>query len=80
MVTLVIVKDLIEITSYCFANEIILKNLKEFITIILCKKIFFFFGSYKLIIFKNMLVKVLKKYIINIMLEATKEYKLLFWN
>ena len=35
---LVIVKDLVEAASYCFASGIILKSLKEFITIVLRKK------------------------------------------
>jgi len=39
------------------------------------KKDYFPLGSYRLIAFKNMLVKVLKKYIINIMLEAAEKYK-----
>jgi len=34
-------------------------------------------GSYKLITLKNTLVKVLEKYIANIILEAAKEYRLL---
>jgi len=44
------------------------------------QKNFSFFSTYKLIIFKNTLIKVLKKHIINIMSKATKEYRLLFWN
>ena len=35
-------------------------------------------GSYRLIALKNTLVKVLKKYIANIMLKAAEKYKLLF--
>ena len=38
MVVLVIAKDLTEITSYCFTSGIILKSLKEFITIVLYKE------------------------------------------
>jgi len=37
-------------------------------------------GSYKLIAFKNTLVKVLKKHVVNIILKAAEEYKLFFWN
>jgi len=44
------------------------------------KKNYFLLGSYRLIAFKNMLVKVLEKYIANIMSEAVEEYRLLFWN
>jgi len=35
VVILIIIKDLAEIASYYFASEIILKHLKEFITIVL---------------------------------------------
>jgi len=38
MVILVIIKNLIEIASYCFASKIILKSLKEFIIVVLYKK------------------------------------------
>ena len=41
-------------------------------------KFFFFLGSYKLIIFKNILAKVLKKYIVNIISKAVEKYKLFF--
>jgi len=81
VVTLVIAKDLVEIASYCFANGIIPKSLKEFIIIVLYKegkKNYSLLSSYRPITFKNMLVKVLKKYIANIILEAAEEYKLLF--
>jgi len=44
------------------------------------KKNYSLLNNYKLIAFKNILAKVLEKYIINIMLKITKEYKLLFWN
>jgi len=37
-------------------------------------------SSYKLIIFKNILAKVLKKYVTNIIFKAMGEYRLLFWN
>jgi len=80
VVVLIIAKDLAKIASYCFINEIILKNLKEFITVVLCKerkKYYFLLSSYKLIIFKNMLVKVLEKHVVNIMLKAVEEYRLL---
>jgi len=79
VVVLAIIKDLIKVASYYFANRIILKSLKEFITIVLYKerkKNYSFLGNYKLITFKNILVKVLKKYIINIILEAAEEYRL----
>jgi len=39
---------------------------------------YFLLGSYRLIIFEKTLVKVLKKYIINIMSKAAEEYRLLF--
>jgi len=38
MVILVIIKDLTETVNYCFINKTILKNLKEFIIIVLRKK------------------------------------------
>jgi len=81
IVILVIVKDLAEIVSHCFINGIIPKSLKEFIIVVLRKegkKDYFLLGSYRLITFKNMLVKVLKKYIVNIMSKAAEKYKLLF--
>ena len=79
VVALIIKKDLIKITSYCFINKIALESLKEFIIIILCKekkKDYSFLGSYRLIAFKNTLAKVLKKYILNIMFKAVEEHKL----
>ena len=79
MVILIIIKDLVEIASYYFASEIILKNLKKFITIVLYKKEknnYFFLSSYKLITFKNMLVKALEKHVINIMSKAAEKYRL----
>jgi len=77
VVILIIVENLAEITSYCFASGIILKSLKKFITVVLYKeeKKLLFLGSYRLITFKNMLAKVLKKYIANIIFKAVKEYK-----
>jgi len=41
------------------------------------KKNYFLLSSYKLITFKNMLAKVLKKHVVNIILKATEKYKLL---
>jgi len=79
-VTLVIIKDLAEVASYYFTNGIILKSLKESITVVLCKKEkkdYSLLGSYKPIALKNTLAKVLEKHIANIILEAAKEYKLL---
>jgi len=80
---LVIVKDLVKIASYCFASGIILKNFKEFITMVLRKegkKNYSLLGSYRLIALKNILIKVLEKYVANIISKAIEEYKLLFWN
>jgi len=79
VVVLIIVKDLVKITSHCFANGIIPKSLKEFIIIVLYKKgkkNYSLLGSYKLITFKNILVKVLKKHVVNIMSKAVEKYKL----
>jgi len=76
---LVIVKDLAKITSYYFASGIILKSLNKFINIVLHKKgkkDYFLSGSYKLIIFKNTLVKVLEKHIANIIFKAAEEHRL----
>jgi len=83
VVALVIIKDLAEVTSHCFANRIIPKSLKEFITIVLRKegkKNYSLLGSYKLITFKNILAKVLEKYVANIILKAAKEHRLFLWN
>jgi len=44
------------------------------------KKDYFLLGSYRLIALKNILVKVLEKYIANIMSKAAEEYRLLSWN
>jgi len=81
VVALVIIKDLIKIVSNYFINGIIPKSLKKFIIIVLYKeekKNYSLLSSYKLIAFKNILVKVLKKYIVNIILKAAEEYRLLF--
>jgi len=78
---LVIVKDLTEAASYCFTSGIILKSLKESITIVLYKeekKDYSLLGSYRLIALKNTLVKVLEKYIVNIISKAVEEYGLFF--
>jgi len=77
---LVIAKNLAEVASYCFASGIILESLKESITVVLCKegkKDYSLPGSYRLIALENMLVKVLKKYIANIISKAAEEYGLL---
>jgi len=81
MVILIIIKDLTKTASYYFVSGIILKSLKKFIIIVLHKKKggdYSFLGSYKLITFKNMLVKVLKKYIVNMMSKVVEKYKLFF--
>jgi len=81
VVALVIIKDLAEVTSYCFASGIILKSFKESITIVLRKegkKDYSLLGSYRLIALKNTLVKVLEKYVANIISKAAEEYRLLF--
>jgi hypothetical protein len=83
LVAPIIKKDLIEIASYCFANGIALKYLKEFITMVLRKdkkKDYSLPGNYRPIAFKNTLAKVLKKYVANIMSKAVKEYRLFPWN
>jgi len=80
VVTLVIIKDLAEVASYCFTSGIILKSLKKSITIVLRKegkKNYSLLGSYRLITLKNMLVKVLEKYVANIISKAAEEYRLL---
>jgi len=41
------------------------------------KKDYFLLSSYRLITLKNILVKVLKKYVANIILKAAEEYRLL---
>jgi len=81
--TLVIIKDLAKAASYYFASGIILKSLKEFITVVLYKeekKDYSLLDSYRLITFKNMLVKVLEKHIANIISKAAEEHRLLLWN
>jgi len=80
VVILIIIKDLIKIASNCFTNRIILESLKKSIIIILRKKgkkDYSFLNSYRPITLENILAKVLKKYITNIILEATEEYRLL---
>jgi len=77
---LVIIKNLAKAASYCFASGIILKSLKESITVVLYKegkKDYSFLGSYKLIALKNILVKVLEKYVANIISKAIEEHRLL---
>jgi len=77
---LVIVKDLTEAASYCFASGIILKSLKESITVVLHKegkKDYSLLGSYRLITLKNTLVKVLEKHIANIISKAAEKHRLL---
>ena len=77
---LVIVKDLVKVASYYFASGIILKSLKEFITIVLHKeekKDYSLLGSYRPIALKNTLVKVLEKHVANIISKATEKYRLL---
>jgi len=80
VIILIIIKDLIKVTSYYFASKIILKSFKEFIIVILHKegKKKNLLGSYKLIAFKNTLVKILEKYIVNIIYKAVEEYRLFF--
>jgi hypothetical protein len=76
----IIKKDLVEAASYYFANGIALESLKESITIMLYKegkKDYSLPGSYRLITLKNTLVKVLEKYIANIISKAVEEYRLL---
>ena len=76
---LVIAKDLIEVASYCFVSGIILKSLKESITVVLRKegkKDYSLLSSYRLIVLKNTLAKVLKKHVVNIISKAVEEYRL----
>ena len=80
MVALVIVKDLVKVASYYLTSRIILKHFKKFIIIVLRKKgikNYFFLSNYKLITFKNILVKVLEKHVVNTMSKAIEKYKLL---
>ena len=80
VVALVIKKDLVEVASYYFTNRIALESLKESITIVLYKEVkkdYSLLGSYRLITLKNTLVKVLEKYIANIISKAVEEYRLL---
>jgi len=77
---LVIAKDLAKVVSHCFASRIILKSLKESITVVLCKerkKDYSLLGSYRLIALKNTLIKVLEKHVANIIFKAAEEYRLL---
>jgi len=81
VVALIIIKDLAKIVSYYFVSGIILKSFKKFIIIVLYKKgkkNCSLLSSYKLIVFKNMLIKVLKKHITNIISKAVKKLKLFF--
>jgi len=78
---LIIVKDLAKVASYCFINKIIPKSFEKFMAVVLYgkgKKDYSFLNSYKLITLKNMLVKVLEKYIANIISKVVKEYRLFF--
>jgi len=80
VVILVIIKDLVEVASNYFINGTILKSLKEFITVVLRKegkKNYSLLGSYRLIALENTLVKVLEKYVVNIILKAAEEHRLL---
>ena len=80
VVALVIKKDLAEAASYCFTNGIVLESLKESITAVLYKKgkkDYSLLGSYRLIALENTLVKVLEKYIANVISKAAEEYRLL---
>jgi len=81
VVILVIAKNLIKIISNYFINKTILKSLKEFITVVLYKKgkkNYSLLSSYKLITFKNTLIKVLKKHVANIILKAIEKYNFFF--
>ena len=83
VIALIITKDLTKTASYYFTNGTILKSLKKSIMVILHKegkRNYSFLSSYRPIILKNTLTKVLKKYVANIILKAVKEYKLLPWN
>jgi len=81
VIALIIVKNLVKAANYCFFNEIILKSFKIFIIVVLCKerkKDYSLLSSYKLIAFKNILVKILKKHVVNIIFEVAEKYKLFF--
>jgi len=83
VVILIIAKNLAEAASNYFINGIILKSLKEFIIVVLRKeekKNYSLPGSYRLIALENTLVKVLEKYIVNIISEVAEEYRLFLWN
>ena len=80
VVALIIIKDLAEVASYYFTSGIILKSLKESITIVLYKegkKDYSLLGSYRPITLENTLAKVLEKHIANIISKAAEEYRLL---
>ena len=80
VVALVIKKDLVKAASYYFTNRIALESLKESITAVLYKKgkkDYSLLGSYRPIALENTLVKVLEKYITNIMSKAAEEHRLL---
>jgi len=79
VIALVITKDLAKAASYFFINRIISKSLKEFIMVVLRKegkKNYSLLSSYRLITLKNILTKVLKKYIANIISKAVEKYRL----
>jgi len=81
IIVLIIIKDLTETTSYYFINGIILKSFKKSIIAVLRKeekKNYSLLGSYKLITFKKTLVKVLEKYIANIISKVAEKYRLFF--
>jgi len=83
VVALAIIKDLAKTASHYFTSGIILKHLKKFIIVVLHKKgkkNYFLLNSYRLIAFKNILVKVLEKHINNIISKVIKKYKLFPWN
>jgi len=77
-IILIIIKDLAEIASCYFASEIILKHFKKSIIIVLRKEggKYSLLSSYKLIALKNILIKVLKKHVVNIMSKTAKEHRL----
>ncbi len=83
VIPLIIAKDLTKTASYYFINGTIPKSLKEFIIVALCKKRKkenFFLSSYRLVALENMLMKVLKKHVANIILKVMEKYKLFPWN
>ena len=83
VIALVIAKDLAKVASYCFINKIIPKSLKESIMVVLRKngkRNYSLLSSYRLVTLKNMLAKVLKKYMANIILKVMEKHRLLLWN